>query len=322
MICVVRWRGLLGRGFVVVLGWTLLAPSNAFGSTVSRVLENGIGTLGYYASLGETNDIVITRPSNRTITITDAGAQVDAGEGCEQVNVNTVTCSPVDRAEFVLADLDDKVVVVGGPVGLTLFGGSEADDLSLCAECRGTLVGGPGDDTLAGGDAGHFFFGETGNDTIVGGAGADEVSAGAGADTISTGSGRDLLRPGSGNDNVDGGRGRDRVFFDAAPGAVSVDLAAGTVTGWGTKALTRVEDVTGSPYADKLLGNGRANALSGLSDHDVIVGRDGEDALNGGSGQDTLRARDGRRDFVVGGPGHDQARIDSLDAVQSIESTS
>jgi Ca2+-binding RTX toxin-like protein len=320
-------RGLFGRGLVVV-GLALLVPANAFGSTVSRVVENGIGSLEYYAAQGEANDLEIVSADDRTMTIMDAGESIFAGDGCVQVDAHQVTCSPVDSATFFLADLEDTAAVAGGTVRLTIIGGSEDDDLTVCAACRGTLIGGSGDDTLRGGGLGSSLSGETGSDTIVGGGGRDEINAGAGADTISGRRGRDLIRPSSGNDTVDGGSGRDRFFLDSAPGPVSVDLRTETVTGWGTKAVTQIENVTGSVYADTLCGDQFANVFSGLRGDDVIVGRGSDDVIDGGSGRDrmfgrrgadALLARDGRHDLVAGGIGRDQARIDARDDVRSIE---
>jgi Ca2+-binding RTX toxin-like protein len=325
-----RRRGLLGRGLVVV-GLALLAPANAFGSTVSRVVENGIGSLEYYAAPGKANDLEIVSADDRTMTITDAGEMILAGDGCLQVDPHQVTCSPVDSATFFLADLGDTAAVVGGTVRVTIIGGSEDDDLGVCAACRGTLIGGSGDDTLHGGGLGSSLSGETGSDNIVGGGGRDEINAGAGADTISGRRGRDLIRPSSGNDTVDGGPGRDRLFLDSAPGPVFVDLRTDTVTGWGTKAVTHIENVTGSVYADTMRGDRLANVFSGLRGDDVIVGRGSDDVLDGGPGQDrifgrrgadVLRARDGRHDLVAGGTGRDRARIDARDVVRSVEAVS
>jgi Ca2+-binding RTX toxin-like protein len=307
----------------------LTAPATAFASSVSVVIENGIGQLAYYAGSAEANDVQIAN-SARTMTITDAGATISAGSGCVQVSDHEVSCFPVDRADFVLADLGDKATLTEGDfeLRLHLLGGSEADELSLCAGCHGTLLGGPGDDTLVGGNSGGWFFGETGNDTIEGGGARDHLHGGAGSDTVSGHAGRDLIVPSSGGDTIDGGSGRDQVSLDA-PGPVQVDLGAGTITGWGTKTITRTEDVVGSRFADELRGNAGSNSLHGLSGADVIVGAAGDDFLEGGGGKDRLFgsrgddklvARDGQRDLASGGRGKDKARVDTADILRSIES--
>jgi Ca2+-binding RTX toxin-like protein len=314
---------LLAVGLVVV---TLMTPANAFASSVSVVVENGIGQLAYYANPNEANDVEIAN-SARTMTITDAGATISAGSGCTQVGDHEVSCFPVDRADFVLADLDDKATVTEGD-DIQLLGGSEADELSICASCHATLMGGPGSDTLVGADSGGWLFGETGNDTITGGSARDHILGGAGSDTLSGNGGRDLIEPSSGNDTVHGGRGRDQVALPA-PGPVNVDLGTGTITGWGTKTVTKMEDVIGSRFADELRGDGGSNSLRGAGGADVIAGAGADDVLNGGAGKDRLFglrgndrliARDGQRELVNGGRGNDKAHVDSSDVLRSIES--
>ncbi|MUL34821.1 GDSL-type esterase/lipase family protein [Gloeocapsopsis dulcis] len=50
--------------------------------------------------------------------------------------------------------------------------------------------------------------------------------------------------------------------------------------------LTGIENVTGSRFADKLIGNGAANVLQGNAGNDTLIGGFGNDTLIGGSGYD------------------------------------
>lgn len=50
--------------------------------------------------------------------------------------------------------------------------------------------------------------------------------------------------------------------------------------------LTGIQNVTGSRFADKLIGNGSANVLQGNAGNDALMGRFGSDTLIGGSGYD------------------------------------
>ncbi|PPS39575.1 GDSL-type esterase/lipase family protein [Chroococcidiopsis sp. TS-821] len=50
--------------------------------------------------------------------------------------------------------------------------------------------------------------------------------------------------------------------------------------------LTGIENVTGSRFADKLIGNGTANILRGNAGNDTLIGGFGNDTLVGGSGYD------------------------------------
>ena len=54
------------------------------------------------------------------------------------------------------------------------------------------------------------------------------------------------------NDLLDGGTGFDRAVYTDATGGITVNLAAGTVTGAGvgSDTLTNVEGVVGSDFAD------------------------------------------------------------------------
>lgn len=99
-----------------------------------------------------------------------------------------------------------------------------------------------------------------------------------------------------------------RYGFDAT------DLAAGpmpTIPGCTLIGTAEAEAITGTSGRD---------VICGLAGGDRLTGGAGSDTLNGGAGNDTLNARDGGRDVVVGGPGHDSARIDrGLDRVRGVE---
>ena len=130
--------------------------------------------------------------------------------------------------------------------------------------------------------------GTAGDDNIVGTAGNDVIAGLAGNDTIDGGGGNDIICGGPGNDTIIGNTGIDTVSYAESTTAVTVNLAAGTATGEGTDTLSGIENVVGSPLADKLTGDANANSLSGLAGNDTIDGGSaGNDALDGGAGLDT-----------------------------------
>jgi Ca2+-binding RTX toxin-like protein len=86
----------------------------------------------------------------------------------------------------------------------------------------------------------------------------------------------------------EGGEGVDTIDFGAASGGVSVDLKAGTVGGQGSLMLKAVENVTGSPGDDEIVGDEQANVLAGGDGDDVIDGGGEADTLLGGDGRDTV----------------------------------
>jgi Ca2+-binding RTX toxin-like protein len=201
--------------------------------------------------------------------------------------------------------------ICGGPGKDKLIGGAGGDVLS----------GDAGNDALSGGGAGDALLGGGGNDTFNGGAGFDLASfffASAGVQVnLSTGTatgegtdkltgiedlegsryddaltgndGENFILPGAGNDAVDGGGGvTDRVDFSFSPGAVIVDLTAGTAIGEGNDTLTGIEEIFGSYHDDTITGDAGPNSLFGGPGNDTISGLEGDDKLDGGDGTDTL----------------------------------
>lgn len=170
-----------------------------------------------------------------------------------------------------------------------------------------------GDDRLEGSD---------GPDELVGIAGADRLVGRGGEDRLVGGDGDDLLQGGLGNDVVQGGAGEDTASWaDAAPTrtefftyGVNVRLANGIGAAAGLfyeaepgrerDSLSGIENVLGSPYNDRLVGDAGANALDGAAGDDLIFGLAGADRLRGGDGNDDVDGGDGA-DALHGGGGQD-----------------
>ena len=64
-------------------------------------------------------------------------------------------------------------------------------------------------------------------------------------------------------------------------------------------SLSAIENVTGSNYNDRLVGDAAANVLSGLSGDDQLDGGGGNDTLDGGGGKDTMAGGSGDDTYVV-----------------------
>ncbi|MGH3084087.1 MAG: hypothetical protein ACRDNP_08525, partial [Gaiellaceae bacterium] len=85
-----------------------------------------------------------------------------------------------------------------------------------------------------------------------------------------------------------GGADLPRTAFEA-PGAVAVDLAAGSVTGAsGNDSLVNINAVVGSRRADTLKGGTDEDLLVGLGGDDVLAGRGASDILSGSGGDDRV----------------------------------
>ncbi len=203
----------------------------------------------------------------------------------------------------------------GGLGADTLLGGA-GNDVLLGGMGNDRLVGGAGDDVLDGGifndlqtlagtqdsdradyggalgavvvnlAAGIAFDGEGGTDTLLD---IENVTGSAFADQL-TGSGRffETFIGGAGNDTIDGGLGQDRAEYAGAFGPISVNLAAGTVSGdlfsVGIDQLTEVEQIAGTGADDFYDATGFLshsaeggllndfNSFDGLGGNDTIVG--------------------------------------------------
>ncbi|MBR1143698.1 tandem-95 repeat protein [Bradyrhizobium sp. AUGA SZCCT0431] len=104
------------------------------------------------------------------------------------------------------------------------------------------------------------------------------------ADTLNGLGGNDLLKGLAGNDTLDGGLGFDRADYSDATGGITVNLAAGAVTGpgVGNDTLAGIEGVVGSDFADTFNGAGFTGSVGVPS---TVIG---QDDFEGGGGDDTI----------------------------------
>ena len=105
-------------------------------------------------------------------------------------------------------------------------------------------------------------------------------------DTIQGLGGNDVLQGLAGDDLLDGGAGLDRAIYTDATGPITVDMAAGTVSGAGVgnDTLVSVESIRGSAFNDTYVATGYAgasaigsvaagfNEFEGMAGNDVITG--------------------------------------------------
>ena len=198
--------------------------------------------------------------------------------------------------------------------GLTLTGDAAAN----------VLTGGGEEDTLSGGGGGDTLIGLGGNDRLTGGTGADLLfggfgddsfvyTIGDGADTVDGGAGVDtMIVSGTGaNDTLDVifsagaittleggalsnvetitadlGAGTDTLSYAGTLVGISVNLAAGTASGF--KSIANISNATGGAGPDLITGSSGANTLDGGAGNDVLDGGGGADTLIGGAGDDVF----------------------------------
>ena len=81
------------------------------------------------------------------------------------------------------------------------------------------------------------------------------ITGTSGDQTLNGTSGNDVFRVEGGNDIINGNGGVDTIDFEDAPVAVTVNLAAGTASGWGNDTLNGISQIYGSFQGGTLTGN-------------------------------------------------------------------
>ena len=167
-----------------------------------------------------------------------------------------------------------------GTAGNDVITGGAGDDGIFGFGGNDTLSGGGGNDTLNGGGGDDTLNGDAGNDTLNGGANNDLLNGGAGNDTLNGGAGNDMLNGGDGNDTLvggygvdalNGGNGTDTADYSFLSTSVTINLAAGTVTGAESETLTSIENATGGTMGDLFIGTNGNNVLNGLGGNNDTV---------------------------------------------------
>ena len=158
----------------------------------------------------------------------------------------------------------------------------------------------------------HFVYGTNNSETInlLDGVtnGYDVIYGYDGDDSIYGLGGNDTLDGGAGADALNGGTGSDTASYWTATAGIIASLSYGVGAGGDAEGDTyaSIENLTGSQFADALVGDDGNNILGGLFGDDFLDGRDGSDMLRAGWGNDTLKGGGGA-DWLDGGPEIDTA---------------
>jgi Ca2+-binding RTX toxin-like protein len=213
----------------------------------------------------------------------------------------------------VLSSYAGNDTIYGNVGNDTLKGGTGND----------VLNGGGGADNMVGGDGSDLYYVDNGFDivtetnAIASIGGIDTANSylssyslkanvengrivASGSANLSGNSLNNLIYAGVGINHIDGLTGVDTVSFGYAStiGTVGVTLnlvvvnASGQSTASGISGadlVKNIENITGSNYADTLIGNSGKNVLNGGAGNDLILGVQGNDILIGGTGKDIFR---------------------------------
>lgn len=167
----------------------------------------------------------------------------------------------------------------------TIDGAAGYDIADYTTSTSGVMV------TLGGSGPGSAADGWGGVDVLIG---IEGVRGSASNDwlTGSDGGPAETFEGGAGNDVIDGRGGLDIVDYRFAPGAVTVDLAAGTASdGYGSSdTLSNIEDVRGSIFGDVIAGDRGVNRIEGGA---------GDDTINGGAGFDIAVFSGAQHEYTI-----------------------
>jgi Peptidase_C39 like family/RTX calcium-binding nonapeptide repeat (4 copies) len=202
---------------------------------------------------------------------------------------------------FDLID-QDKFFPLAQVKSIAFYGLDGNDTFTNDTAIKSTAFGYAGDDVLVGGSAADLLIGGTGNDTLEGRRGSDDLRGGTGSDEYvfaPAGFGFGITL---GSDKVTeaANADTDRLNFYDLTGGITLNLsstATQTVKA-GYLSLTLsdplgIENVDGTPGADKVLGNDRPNQISTFGGNDTIYGYGGADGLWGSAGADELHGGNG-----------------------------
>jgi hypothetical protein len=134
----------------------------------------------------------------------------------------------------------------------------------------------------------------------------------SGTETLTGTAGDDDFRLEGGTDTIVGNGGVDTIDMQDAPVAVTVDLSAGTMSGWGSATMSGISQIYGSWHGGVLTGGSTTTYIAAPGGNTtvnvgplgtfVVLGN-GNDTVNGGAGNDEIFAGAGNN-TIDGGAGY------------------
>ncbi|HWL64667.1 MAG TPA: calcium-binding protein, partial [Actinomycetota bacterium] len=229
-----------------------------------------------------------------------SGPGTDTLSSIENVNGSRLDDSLTgsDRANYLVGELGNDTINAG------------AGEDVIQPGSYGELT--PDDDTIDGGsevdlfqfwDAGHAITIDF-SEGIATGEGTDHFTGMEGMtdsphdDTIHGSDGDEIFIAYEGNDTIDGRGGFDILAYWLSDNPVTVDLEAGTASGYGRDSIAGIEAAWGSnDRRNEMYGDAGNNILWGGEVDDKIYGRGGDDYIGGFIGDDLFDGGDGAFDI-------------------------
>jgi Ca2+-binding RTX toxin-like protein len=270
-----------------------------FGGTGDDRMIGGLGNDFYFVD--SVGDVVVELAGQGIDSVKSALNNYTLGSNVENLYFDgtgnfTGTCNELDN-------------LIAGGIGNDTLDGGAGNDILIGGAGTDTLIGGTGNDfyfvdnvndrvveqkdegidsvkaalnsyTL-GSNVENLYFDGTGdfvgtgnelNSMIFGGAGNDTLIGGIGNDTLLGGDGNDTLIGGAGADTLIGGAGNDTASYADATAGVTADLAdssfnTGDAAG---DTYSGIENLTGSAFNDRLIGDANANVFDGGAGNDTV----------------------------------------------------
>lgn len=292
-----------GHAVLINLAATIQAKTTDRGDVVTGELRD----LARFTSI----EGVIGTIFNDSLTGDAQANTLLGGKGDDVLFGGNSTNEAADTDMLAGGEGDDRFIAAPGDGADTIDGGAGVDTLDYSAQTNGVTASlrfGDGDDSITGVER---LVGTAFADGLTGDEAGNILDAGLGDDTIDGGFGDDLIIYSGGLDQILGGNGSDALDFTQFASGVEADLAktddavfTRDTADWdvGTQRVivslpaSDIENLIGTGFNDKLLGNADANMFNGGLGDDLIFGRAGDDTFaysggfdiwQGGAGIDT-----------------------------------